>query len=1040
MFRMNRRSGFAAAVSVAAAMGLCAAALAPRAHAESAPKVTLRDAGLSYESALPLAGAERVSALEEAARSAASVLRQDLNDEERCAARFLSGEIQYERGSFAVARESYRSAADAGKKTPFADDAAFAAVRALEASGKDKEAAAEWLEWERRYPESPLLGEARLAQAWNALRRGEPVPAQKTLLALVASRPWYEGDARVALARALALYNQKRYSDALVQLGARRTSAAAIYLRALCYRAQGSLLPAAAAFQDVAERYPSSPLHDPALLAKADAFLAARDYRSAAEEFARVTTHVTDEGIRAEAELRAAGSTLLAGAADSAIAQLHGIVERHPGTDIAARGQFLIGEALIGQGRPAEAIVALNQVLTSYFQHSVAAAAQYRVGRSLDALGRRADATGTYQAVVSGYPLEPEAPAAAYLAGVGLLAQNRYLAAAPYFQLVLDRYASATDSTQRMAVVTPERRELIDAALCLLEFSYHRAGNLGQLAGAPHVLLHRMPPSRSPWRAYALLIDADASASQGRFDEAQATLETLMREYPDHAVGASATKLLAWTYARQGQDSLAIATEERLVARYGTRGDDAIVSSAVLDIAHSQFNGKRYREAARTYDEFLKRYPAHASRLLARHQAALCYVRLNRAGDAVDQWEAIVRDSADAPIAEKAWARAGDLYFQAQRYADAKRTYQGLLDHFGGTEGAALAMLRLAQCEYNAEHDEAALTAFAAVTARFPGSPYAKEAARGTELALYRLGQTAKGPEVLARLVDQYPGSAFAADALFQIAKRKYQEKHWSEAADNFRRVVSQFPGYSAADQAQFLLADAHARSGAAADARLAYEQFLSFFPQSSLRSTVEFRLGLQQFESKEFGQAAVSFTRVLADSAAADVRAASRYNLALCQRLLGDTENARTALEQYRADYPGDARAADIAYQLGDLHETAGRTAEAAREYEAGLAAKAAPALETELAFRLGRSREQLGDTDGALHAYQRAVACPDRSQAFRLSALARCAAIYEAKRDFGRALAAYRDIAQNTHDREVAQAAAGRASQLESSTKRKR
>src|SRR5262249_29180082 len=154
----------------------------------------------------------------------------------------------------------------------------------------------------------------------------------------------------------------------------------------------------------------------------------------------------------------------------------------------------------------------LNRVLTSYFQHSVAASAQYRVGRCLDQLGRHADATSTYQAVVSGYALEPEAPAAAYLAGVGLLAQNRPLQAAPYFQLVLDRCASQSGEGGHVAFASPENQELVEAALCLLEDSYHRAGNLGQLSGAPHLLLTRMPPSRSPWRATALLIDADASA------------------------------------------------------------------------------------------------------------------------------------------------------------------------------------------------------------------------------------------------------------------------------------------------------------------------------------------------------------------------------------------------------------------------------------------------------------------------------------------------------------------------------------------------
>src|SRR3989442_5546213 len=215
-----------------------------------------------------------------------------------------------------------------------------------------------------------------------------------------------------------------------------------------------------------------------------------------------------------------------------------------------------------------------------------------------------------------------------------------------------------------------------------------------------------MPPSRSPWRAWALLIDADASAASGKYVEAEATLERLTRDFRGHPIGASATKLLAWTYARQGRDSLAIASEERLVAQYGGSGEQSVVSGALLDIARYRFNQKRYRDAAATYDMFLKRFPTHPARLSARYQAGLCYSRLNRAGDAVDQWESIVRDSASAPIAERAWARAGDLYFQAQRYVEAKRCYSGLLEHFATTDVAALATLRLAQCEYNARSEE----------------------------------------------------------------------------------------------------------------------------------------------------------------------------------------------------------------------------------------------------------------------------------------------------------------------------------------------
>src|SRR5439155_5805601 len=264
----------------------------------------------------------------------------------------------------------------------------------------------------------------------------------------------------------------------------------------------------------------------------------------------------------------------------------------------------LIGAGLASGGQEAEAIVEYNRVLSDYFLSEVAASAQYQVARCLDRLGRRADATGAYQAVVAGYPLAPEAPAAAYLAGVGLMRQGRPLAAAPYLQLVLDRYAprSIAGAPARApgdaGSAPPEQLEIVDAALCMLELAYHRAGDLGQLSGAPHLLLQRLPASHSPWRAWALLIDADALAASARYDEAQGSLERLTRDFPDLPVAAAAMKLLAWTYARQGRDSLAVACEERLLQRYGAAGGSAIVSAAQLDIAHERFNQKRYREAA----------------------------------------------------------------------------------------------------------------------------------------------------------------------------------------------------------------------------------------------------------------------------------------------------------------------------------------------------------------------------------------------------------------------------------------------------------
>jgi TolA-binding protein len=985
-------------------------------------------AGVRYEMT-PAAGPARAERLEALEREISAAPGGEA----------LLGRVRLDLGRPLEAEDALRRALKQTGRGVFEDDAAFALIEAIEANGRTDEAEKQWKQWEKRWGNGPLAAEAMLRRAWNDLRRDDLAAANGRIARIVKQWPWFAADARFALTRAFAEALSGDPRAAIATIGPEPAGPAAGFLSAICMRRTGDRLRAAAAFQQVADRHPDSPLRDPALLAKADVFLEAGDHRSAAAAFDRVAARVRAPRIRAEAELRAAGARFLAGDTDSALVRLRALIVREDGGDIAARGQFLIGEVLVANGRTAEAIVEYNRVLTRYFQHKVAASAQYRVARCLDALGRHADATGSYQAVVRGYPLEPEAPAAAYLAGVGLLQQNRAAAATPYFQLVLDRYAARLDATGAVVFAKPEHGELVDAALCLLQYAWHQTGNLGQMSGASHALLQKLPPSRSLWRAHALLFDADALASQGRMNDARAVTEALVRDYPDHAVGARASRLLAWIHSREGNDSLAIAIEERMLARAGRDGDTETVRAALLDIAHERFNQKRYKEAAAAYEEFLKRHPGDPGRFAARYQAGLCYLRLDLAGDALDRWEALIADSAGVPIAERAWARIGDLYFQAERYDDARRAYRGLLDYFAATPAAALAGLRLAQCDYNGGHDAEALEAFSALVAAHGDAPIGREAARGVERTLYRLSQRDDGDAVLAKLVERYPGSPFAADAQFQIARRHYDAKRWSDAADAFRRVVSQFPGYSGADQAQYLMADAYAQNGLEAEARRGWEQFIAYFPGSELGPMVQFRLGLARFQAREFLEASVAFEGVAADSLPEDVRSAALYNLALCRRELGDVPAARTALARHETQFPAGSRGAQVAYQIGDLDEAAGRTAAAAAAYQRALDAKPDASLKIELAFRLGRCREALGETDLALAAYARAVAAGDREHPYRLSALARSAALYEGRREFSRALEAYRDIVRHARDRELVAAATDRVSQLESASRGK-
>src|SRR5437879_293969 len=142
MTRNDRYIGLSIAAVTAALLtvgGTAAEALAGKKQApaaEATPGSTLEEAGLRFESARLLSDADRSAGLEDALQITNRALQHGTEDE-KAAARFLSGEIRCGLGHYGEAADEFSRAEGAFRKTPFADDAAFAAIQAMEANGKD---------------------------------------------------------------------------------------------------------------------------------------------------------------------------------------------------------------------------------------------------------------------------------------------------------------------------------------------------------------------------------------------------------------------------------------------------------------------------------------------------------------------------------------------------------------------------------------------------------------------------------------------------------------------------------------------------------------------------------------------------------------------------------------------------------------------------------------------------------------------------------------------------------------------------------------
>jgi len=164
------------------------------------------------------------------------------------------------------------------------------------------------------------------------------------------------------------------------------------------------------------------------------------------------------------------------------------------------------------------------------------------------------------------------------------------------------------------------------------------------------------------------------------------------------------------------------------------------------------------------------------------------------------------------------------------------------------------------------------------------------------------------------------------------------------------------------------------------------------------------------------------------------EVHAAALYNLAMSHRILGNRESALTALEDYRRRESADVeRNVAVARTQGEICQEMGRLGSATKYYREAIEQGADMEQTVELNYLAGLCLKEIGDIDGALMAYAESIASPDKTNSFRLSALAHTADLHEQGGNFDGALTAYRDLIKHATDPTLVAAAQNRVEQLE-------
>ncbi|TWT40001.1 tol-pal system protein YbgF [Phycisphaerae bacterium RAS1] len=624
--------------------------------------------------------------------------------------------------------------------------------------------------------------------------------------------------------------------------------------------------------------------------------------------------------------------------------------------------QVMLGQCRMAEKDYAAAAGAFERAAAADEKHELADdAAALRI-ESLHRGGRHADAISASASFASRWPESPLRERAAFFAGLSAAEAGDWPAAERHLSQVLERSGDSPLAEQAA----------FWHARCALQRGDARAA-----AERCEAALRKYPKSSlAPEIAY----DRAAALHQlGELEAAGKAVAAFLRDNPQHPLAADATYLAALCAHQQKQYDASSELCQKLIK---SAGDSPLTAKAMFLLGENSFLSDRNAEAARTFEDFLKRYAADAQAPRAKLRLGMALQRLGKH----DEAQMLLAQAAELAGKDAALSAAtlelANACFDRQEWQKAADLLEAHLARDGAPDAAA-ARLKLGLAKQRLGRTADALPLFDAV---------AKDAEADAGLRLHARFERGQCLLLLDRADD-------AAADLEAVRGESKDESLRAAAARHLATIAMRRGDYEKAAGLLESAGDAGGPPDAAAavlaqrgqallgakqydDAARCFSEFLKRFETHELapRARVDLGIALSRAGKTEDALAALQAAERSADALDAAGRTLLLYEQAWCLRSLKRPDDAIKAYARALSSGGAGDLAARAAIELAGLHAEARRFDEAAKllgpvceklDEHKSLAAE----LRDEARYRLGVCQFELGKPADAAATFSKLI-----------------------------------------------------------------
>ena len=526
--------------------------------------------------------------------------------------------------------------------------------------------------------------------------------------------------------------------------------------------------------------------------------------------------------LSADEQMRFADGIYLRGFYETAVGEYLVLLRDFPDSEHVPAALYRTGECYRQMGNQAGAERFYKRVTVEFPDSPQVARAELRRAELAIAAGQPEDAATILNALLMGKPSAETAAAASYYLGYSRLKAGDARGAEAAYQRLLEEHGNSPY-----------------ASYAALDLAGLNAGNKDKDAELAGWFEKAVDAAATPAaKAEALFRWGDWAYRRGDYQRAADTLQALLVELPDERRARDAQLAAGWSlyYLDRAPEALALA--EKLAAG---AADAETAASAVYLRANCLRKMNRDGEALTDYETVVRDYPRTAFASRAAYE--IMATRFKR-GEYEKALVAAPAQPESENEADVLWMRAESE--RALGRTDAARgRYETLLEKFPKAPQAASALMRLGELARAAGRPAEAAEFFRRVAADYPRNDAAPEALKASALARLRAGDAAGALADWDALLERKLDAEAAAEARLQRALVLIELKKDKDALAALDELLAERPGGAQTARAQYWRGVLLADKAKWADAETALRACLAAGPEPQTASLARLRLAV---------------------------------------------------------------------------------------------------------------------------------------------------------------------------------------------------